>query len=315
MVGPDWIRAIATFLLVNIAGVGFLILVAVQGSWYEFSLSVTLQAAATLQLFRLSTSNPGFIPLQNPAFGMGPLGSLPLSSMTLTTQKQQVTLGGTSHVLKWCRTCHIYRPPRTSHCSVCNVCVERFDHHCPWVGNCIGSGNYRMFLVFLVLCGVYFALVSSVCGRIGFKKDDVADAIPEIVLGGLSILGGGFVLSLLVFHSWLVATNQTTYERVKSRWQQLGENPFDKGSYTENCCSVLVASTPPARFRLRRWVDVQKTAIHSNNRSRLFVPMDLRCLMRSCSSTKEVTQNQEASVLVISTRGCSQDQPRLINVP
>ena len=49
-----------------------------------------------------------------------------------------------------CADCEVVRTDRSRHCSICNRCVERFDHHCPWVNNCVGINNHGVFMSFLV---------------------------------------------------------------------------------------------------------------------------------------------------------------------
>ena len=37
----------------------------------------------------------------------------------------------------------------TYHCQYCNICVEKFDHHCSFVGKCIGKNNITIFRLWL----------------------------------------------------------------------------------------------------------------------------------------------------------------------
>lgn len=52
--------------------------------------------------------------------------------------------------LKFWSTWFIFRPARASHWAVCDNCVLRWDHHCPWMGTCIGRRNFKYFYFFLI---------------------------------------------------------------------------------------------------------------------------------------------------------------------
>lgn len=48
-----------------------------------------------------------------------------------------------------CPECEVIKSARSRHCAICNQCIERFDHHCPWINNCVGIKNHNAFIMFL----------------------------------------------------------------------------------------------------------------------------------------------------------------------
>jgi palmitoyltransferase len=50
-----------------------------------------------------------------------------------------------------CPECEIIRTTRSRHCVICNSCIERYDHHCPWINNCVGIKNHNLFVLYLLL--------------------------------------------------------------------------------------------------------------------------------------------------------------------
>ncbi|XP_049866284.1 palmitoyltransferase ZDHHC18-B [Pectinophora gossypiella] len=230
------------------------------------ALGAALFVLTLAALLRTALSDPGIIPRAAPAEAAA-LG--PPDAARPPPRAREVLVRGRLVKLKYCFTCKMFRPPRASHCSLCDNCVDRFDHHCPWVGNCVGKRNYRYFYTFVVslsflavfvfACAVtHLALLArgpggggAGAGGGGAGLAAALRASPaSAVVAAVCFLSVWSVLGLAGFHTYLASTDQTTNEDIKGSFSTrrgvANPNPYSRGNACANCWHVLCGPLAPS---------------------------------------------------------------------
>ncbi|KAM9117434.1 palmitoyltransferase ZDHHC12 isoform 2-T2 [Pangshura tecta] len=129
------------------------------------------------------------------------------------------------------------QPMRAKHCQLCRHCVRRYDHHCPWIENCVGERNHPLFIVYLavqlvVLLWSFHVAWSGLYFQQSWEwlQHNIFLLLSFLVIAIFTIV----VLLLLVSHLYLVSCNTTTWEfmshhRISYLRHCDSENPFDQG--------------------------------------------------------------------------------------
>ncbi|KAJ6243568.1 s-acyltransferase [Anaeramoeba flamelloides] len=232
-------------------------------SWFWITLVILI--LVNLFLFLTAFVNPGILK-RFPYYE-----SLGKTKESVETNDQpfpwlEMQNGERSFKLKYCSTCNIYRPPRSSHSSKSNNCVLKFDHHCPWVGSDVGLRNYRFYIYFLffvtifspntLIAGIYHMVITFQ----NFAKDDDLDNMGIFSKGFskcwyslLLIIYAFFffyyVTKLFWYHIKLISKGITTKED-RNRTYIKSRSPYNQGLW-KNWKNHLFSNFHPIPFSYR----------------------------------------------------------------
>ncbi|XP_063045430.1 palmitoyltransferase ZDHHC2 isoform X2 [Engraulis encrasicolus] len=126
-----------------------------------------------------------------------------------------------SGAIRFCDRCILVKPDRCHHCSVCDKCILKMDHHCPWVNNCVGFSNYKYFMLFLAYSLLYclFITATDLQYFVKFWLSGLPDTQAKFHIMFLFFAASMFSVSLAAlfsYHCWLVCKNRSTLEAVRA---------------------------------------------------------------------------------------------------
>ena len=251
MLGNKYHHMIISFILITIPTILFILTMFKLKNITLAIINLIVYILVILFLFMGGCSEPGIVERNN-------------EYSFYDNRKSVIKMNIKGHIvgLNYCYTCFHFRPPRTSHCAECDNCVEKFDHHCLWMGTCVGKRNYKYFY-FLVTLVTFFCVITFISSayyvvnyfKIYLKKEKTKNNLEIIIylciVGFISIMFLIFFLTKLFFlHTYLVSSGLTFYEHIKKRYfVSLGIKPYSRGCL-RNIINRLFSHIPSSKINL-----------------------------------------------------------------
>mmetsp|Transcript_47122 Transcript_47122/g.88119 ORF Transcript_47122/g.88119 Transcript_47122/m.88119 type:complete len:338 (-) Transcript_47122:114-1127(-) len=205
-------------------------------------ISQTMVVLMLICFFRAVFTDPGSVP-DTPDW-------LPQSSRTSLGDGEAQQAQPLCHEVKqkggqrrFCQKCLKYKPDRCHHCRVCNSCILRMDHHCPWIANCVGFRNHKYFflLVFYAALSCWFIVATMISSVIRAAVDEMDPAARFGLVFGttLAVIMGTLLGGFFLFHTWLTTLALSTIEFCEKTGQRSSRGvSYNHGLY-ENMRSVF----------------------------------------------------------------------------
>ncbi|SBS84134.1 palmitoyltransferase, putative (DHHC6) [Plasmodium malariae] len=134
--------------------------------------------------------------------------------------------------LSYCSACDVLQLLRSKHCKVCQRCVRTFDHHCPWINNCVAENNRCFFLLFLYIeeGTIFFSLkyISNVVYNMLYYDNWYFFCWLLMLLLTLSFFFF-MILSLGIYHSYLCLVSKQIESKIRTaamNQHYFGQMPF-----------------------------------------------------------------------------------------
>mmetsp|Transcript_64582 Transcript_64582/g.154314 ORF Transcript_64582/g.154314 Transcript_64582/m.154314 type:complete len:233 (+) Transcript_64582:65-763(+) len=156
-IGPHWYFSLLMLGFIEFTGYSYMTTFAPGGTGTShFVGSVVITVLSTISFLSCALADPGIsLPRPLPPQDSATLevgGSSNDEEMKPISETEAVSPGRRSvDSVRQCSHCRAPQPRGTHHCHMCGVCILGWDHHCPWMGKCIGRDSICKFYSFIVI--------------------------------------------------------------------------------------------------------------------------------------------------------------------